>query len=279
VRAFISYARQDQDFALRLASSLKERGVPIWLDQWDISAGADWDQAIDRALSECGKLVVILSDAAVSSKQVRGEIQAAFDNNKTIVPVLHEKCTVPRVLRLIQHIDFTGRIAEAEAVEQLAHVLRDQTSISSEAVVPTPARKPNRNRRFLLVGVVAATVLIVGGGWYTWQTASDQSAMATRSKDSSTESGKSTPLRPKGYGRLNVSVNVDAAKVSVDGESVGTARRIAPLSLSKVAAGTRRVRIEADGYEPAERRVYIVADESMELPVKLFVENPKKPSQ
>jgi len=38
---FICYAREDQDFVVKPAANLKERGVPVWLDQWDIPASAD----------------------------------------------------------------------------------------------------------------------------------------------------------------------------------------------------------------------------------------------
>ncbi len=47
---FICYARQDEDFVLTLAGNLRQRGVPVWLDQWDIRPSADWDLAIDDAL-------------------------------------------------------------------------------------------------------------------------------------------------------------------------------------------------------------------------------------
>lgn len=40
---FLCYARKDEDFVLKLATNLKGRGVPVWLDQWDIPPSADWD--------------------------------------------------------------------------------------------------------------------------------------------------------------------------------------------------------------------------------------------
>jgi hypothetical protein len=69
-RTFISYAREDQDFVLDLATRLKQRTVPIWLDQWDIPPGADWDQSIEAALHQCSRFIIVLSPAAVASKQV-----------------------------------------------------------------------------------------------------------------------------------------------------------------------------------------------------------------
>ena len=45
---FVSYARLDQDFVLQLAQALKEQGVSIWIDQWDIPLGANWNRSDRR---------------------------------------------------------------------------------------------------------------------------------------------------------------------------------------------------------------------------------------
>src|SRR5262249_34867804 len=122
---FISYARKDKDFVLRLATQLKSRGAPVWLDQWNIPAGAHWNQSIDSALRDCGQFMIILSPTAVASQQVQGELQMALDEKKPIVPVLRQACHVPRLLRLIQHIDFTGCSPDDEmTLNQLASALR-----------------------------------------------------------------------------------------------------------------------------------------------------------
>ena len=105
-RVFISYARADQTFALRLAADLRTREIPTWLDQWDISPGADWDQGIDLALRESEGFLVILSPSAVTSRQVRAEIQAAVDAAKAVFPILYKDCEIPRVIRLYQFLDF-----------------------------------------------------------------------------------------------------------------------------------------------------------------------------
>jgi formylglycine-generating enzyme required for sulfatase activity len=105
---FICYAREDEDFVLRLAANLKQRGVPVWLDQWNIPPSADWDLAIDDALYDCARFLIILTPAAVASPEVRGELRTALDENKPILPVLYQACRIPRQLRLIQHIDFTS---------------------------------------------------------------------------------------------------------------------------------------------------------------------------
>jgi hypothetical protein len=119
---FISYAREDESFVLQLAANLKKRGVPIWLDQWSIPPAADWDKAIDDALYECARLLVVLSPASVESREVRSEWRTAFRANKPIVPVLYRPCRIPRQLGLLQYVDFTAR--GPDDAQALAEVLR-----------------------------------------------------------------------------------------------------------------------------------------------------------
>jgi hypothetical protein len=43
-RYFLSYARADGPFALRLAGDLRAAGVELWLDQLDILPSQRWDR-------------------------------------------------------------------------------------------------------------------------------------------------------------------------------------------------------------------------------------------
>jgi hypothetical protein len=104
---FFCYAREDQEFTLKLARNLKDRGANIWIDQWNIEPGADWDREIDKAIDDCGKLLIILSPNSTESMEVRAELRTALDGNKEIVPVLYKECRIPRQLRVLQSIDFT----------------------------------------------------------------------------------------------------------------------------------------------------------------------------
>ena len=58
---FLSYSRADETVAMRFATDLRERGIPMWVDQIDIRPSEHWDRAIERAVHECRGLVVILS--------------------------------------------------------------------------------------------------------------------------------------------------------------------------------------------------------------------------
>lgn len=103
---FLSYAREDAAFALRLAKDLRAAGVAIWIDQLDIVPGEPWDNAIERALHACARMLIVLSPDSVSSENVKDEIAFALRKQKPIVPVLLQACEVPLRIGRLQHIDF-----------------------------------------------------------------------------------------------------------------------------------------------------------------------------
>jgi len=123
-QVFVCCAREDQEFVVRLTENLRRFGTPVWLDQLDIPAGADWDRAIDDALEHSDTLMIVLSPESVASVEVRAEWRAALDAKKRIIPVLHKQVGIPRQLRLFQAVDFTGRAADdEEPVQQLVRAL------------------------------------------------------------------------------------------------------------------------------------------------------------
>ena len=124
---FICYAHDDWNFVQRIAIKLKELGVPIWLDNWDIPHGANWNQTRDNALYDAAQCLVILSSAAVNSEQVEAEWVTALEEKKPLVPILYQTCRIPSRLRLIQRFDFTnGGLENEEILEALLRALGGQ---------------------------------------------------------------------------------------------------------------------------------------------------------
>jgi len=105
---FVSYARADERFALRLAEDLRRRGIAIWIDQLSIRTSEHWDRAIERAIRGCSSVLVILSPRAVVSENVADEITLAVDGAKTIIPVMIEPCRLPLRLSRMHLIDATS---------------------------------------------------------------------------------------------------------------------------------------------------------------------------
>ena len=92
---FISYARKDKDFAVKLAHDLLSQGVNIWLADFEIKAGDSWDMEVQKALTACISFLVVLSEASEKSKNVMDEVAYAIEEKKVIIPLLFQKCNIP----------------------------------------------------------------------------------------------------------------------------------------------------------------------------------------
>jgi hypothetical protein len=122
--AFFSYSRDDSGFVVRLAGDLKAVGANVWLDQLDIIPGQRWDRAIEDAMKNCPRLIVILSPTSVESTNVMDEVSFALEKHKTVIPVLYKDCEIPFRLRRLQYVDF--RRDYAHGLKELLKVLAPQ---------------------------------------------------------------------------------------------------------------------------------------------------------
>lgn len=128
---FISYARSDAAFALKLAERLKNEGHNIWIDSLHIRAGKRWDQEIAQAIKESHIFLVILSPSAVKNENVLNEIAYAVGHSLNILPIslLRDHLDLPFSLWSIQGIDFTGGFDTAfhRCLEELNRMPMRQT--------------------------------------------------------------------------------------------------------------------------------------------------------
>jgi hypothetical protein len=135
---FLSYSRSDERFALRLAKDLRAHGVAMWVDQLDIRPSQHWDRAIERAVSACRGLVVILSPRSVASDNVADEISFAIDSGKTVLPVMIEKCVLPLRITRMHIIDATG-VYDKALSQCLAELRRLSGASKDQAAAPMVA--------------------------------------------------------------------------------------------------------------------------------------------
>ncbi|HEY7019572.1 MAG TPA: tetratricopeptide repeat protein [Ktedonobacterales bacterium] len=148
-RIFISHSSGDNTFGDELVSLLRAAGCDVWYDsqgrpdahtgEWQdgLYAGDSWQNQIVKELTERNVFVVILTQKAVASKWVQDELQLAWsDRNsadvtkgKVIVPVLRETCDIPKLLTLIQYVDYRPEADQEKARTQLLDAVRRKTTI------------------------------------------------------------------------------------------------------------------------------------------------------
>ena len=81
---FISYKREEQATARKLASALENEGWTVW---WDpkLRAGENFDDAIEKALNEAKCVIVMWSSLSVNSEYIKAEATEALEQ-KNLFP-------------------------------------------------------------------------------------------------------------------------------------------------------------------------------------------------
>jgi formylglycine-generating enzyme required for sulfatase activity len=137
-QVFISYDREDTDFAHRLTKDLKELGMEVWIAPESILPGEDWVDAINRGLSESSHMATVLTPSALKSKWVKKEISTAIIMERyeqlSVIPLDVEPCSPPPLLLSYQMISF--REDYEEGLRQLASTLKPGKTL------PTPTPPP-----------------------------------------------------------------------------------------------------------------------------------------
>jgi len=87
LRVFISYSRDDLDFADQLVAGLELCGFDPTLDRQGIYGGEDWQRRLGALIHDADTVVFVLSPASAASKICDWEVEEAARLNKRIVPV------------------------------------------------------------------------------------------------------------------------------------------------------------------------------------------------
>jgi TIR domain len=103
---FISYKREEQPIARKLADALENEGLSVW---WDpkLRAGEHFDDVIEKALNEAKCVIVMWSERSLQSRYIRDEAMYALDRNK-LVPVAIENVTLPFRFSGVQTLSLLG---------------------------------------------------------------------------------------------------------------------------------------------------------------------------
>src|SRR5216684_3650192 len=82
---FLSYASSDAEIANSVCQALESQGVLCWIAPRDVKPGAQYADAIVRAINEAKAVVLVLSASAMTSSHVGREIERAASKHKQII--------------------------------------------------------------------------------------------------------------------------------------------------------------------------------------------------
>lgn len=112
---FISYKREDQAMARKLANALESEGWTVFLEL-KLHAGEHFNDVMEKALNEAKCVVVLWSKGSVQSEYVRAEAAHALEKDK-LVPVAIDNVDLPFRFRDIHTRSLLGWDGSQDALD------------------------------------------------------------------------------------------------------------------------------------------------------------------
>jgi TIR domain-containing protein len=84
---YISYSHVDKAAADAACATLERAGIRCWIAPRDITPGDEWSASIIKAIDQCSAMVLIFSQNANNSRQIRREVERAITVGIPLVPV------------------------------------------------------------------------------------------------------------------------------------------------------------------------------------------------
>src|SRR5262249_27490165 len=109
LRIFISYSRDDLEFADQLTAALDTCGFECFIDRHGISGGEDWKRRLGNLIRDADTVVFVLSSTSARSEICAWEVEQAARLSKRILPVICqplEGVSPPAQLRDLNYIFF-----------------------------------------------------------------------------------------------------------------------------------------------------------------------------
>jgi TolB-like protein/tetratricopeptide (TPR) repeat protein len=168
---FISYASQDADTANEICRSLESQGTSCWIAPRDVTAGAQYADAIVRAITDSKALVLVMSASSVASAHVGREVERAAAKHKQIIAFKIDAAPLSAALEYFlsqsQWIDVPA-LGMTAALVKLAEAV-EQGSVSSTRAIPAAKHAGGLTRPIAIAAaLVVAFGVVVGSGFYFW---------------------------------------------------------------------------------------------------------------
>jgi hypothetical protein len=114
MRIFMTYAREDWEFAWKLGARLREAGHEVWSDYENVFPGDNWPLAVGKALDDSEVIVLLLSPELVRSEFFSSLVSYAISGTKyknRLVPVVVRPTEdYPSVLAILNMIQSGGDV-------------------------------------------------------------------------------------------------------------------------------------------------------------------------
>jgi TIR domain len=138
MKAFVSYAKDDENAVRPMLAALANEGVQLFLPGEQILPGEPWLDKIEGAIQSADAFVVFISPKSTRSDWVQHELAVALTQitkgkHKKIIPVLLNKdAEIPFFLKNVQYLDMSSERARTENQDKLLRSVMGPGTSASE---------------------------------------------------------------------------------------------------------------------------------------------------
>lgn len=149
LKAFLSYAKEDQNRAQEYYDLLLQEGVIPWMDVKCILPGQNWEMEVDKAISDANIIILLLSKQSVNKRGfVQREVNDAIERLRYkqptdiyIIPLLLEQCDVPSYIATrLQYVDLSSPGAWDQVRASLILAAKQQSIDLAQGINAGPFR-------------------------------------------------------------------------------------------------------------------------------------------
>ncbi|HKO69965.1 MAG TPA: TIR domain-containing protein [Bradyrhizobium sp.] len=164
---FVSYSTADRKQALAVCKALERRGTKCWISTRDVAPGENYQEAIVRALRGSRAMVLVFSEAANNSDEIKKELSLA---SRYHIPVMALRIEDVEPSDAFAYELSTRQWIDAfhgwdRSIDALAGRLKSTTESVAQPVTETSHRRRSEAiGRPWVIAVAAAVVLILGAG-------------------------------------------------------------------------------------------------------------------
>ena len=138
---FLSHSSKDKFFARKLAETLGNNGVDVWIDEAELRIGDSLIGKISAAIEKADYVAAILSPRSIRSNWVQTELRLAMTQEIEgrrikVLPILMEPCEIPAFLQDKIYADFSDPGEYDGPLERLLHALGVERPTAAAQVEP-----------------------------------------------------------------------------------------------------------------------------------------------
>lgn len=169
---FISYSSKNKTAANAICHVLEENGVKCWMAPRDIPAGSEYGDLIDDAIKTSTIIVVVFSQTAAESPWVKGELNIAFEEQKTIIPFRIDSTPLTGQNRVIlnqKHWIDAYPDYEEKFSDLVSAVLHSLGKTPVEKNIPIKTDKTKKNNLKDLILIVSVRLCLIAASIFLYK--------------------------------------------------------------------------------------------------------------